>query len=191
VDVIAPEFALGILWTTWVASWMAAALWTARTIARQSGLARLGHGALVWLGGMLLFARPARLGALARPLLPDSPWMAWTGVILCAAGLGFTWWARVHLGRLWSGAVTLKADHAIVRDGPYAPTRHPIYTGLVLAVIGTALTRDCAGGLLGLVLIVAGLVVKSRQEERLLLDHFGPAYEAYRAEVPALVPRIR
>jgi protein-S-isoprenylcysteine O-methyltransferase Ste14 len=105
-------------------------------------------------------------------------------------GLGFAAWARVLIGRFWSGAVTLKADHALIRGGPYAWTRHPIYSGLLLALTGTALARDSLGGFLGLALLFAGLVVKLRQEERLLLEHFGPAYETYRAEVPALIPRI-
>jgi protein-S-isoprenylcysteine O-methyltransferase Ste14 len=190
VNRLTPDSAFGILWLTWLASWAVAAVWTTKTVARQSGASRLAHGVLVWAGGLLLFARPARLGPFARPLFPPSPWTAWAGVILCAAGLTFTWWARIHIGRFWSGTVTLKADHVLIRNGPYALTRHPIYTGLLLALTGTALARDSLAALVGLALLLAGLVVKIRQEERLLLDHFGPAYAAYRAEVPALIPRI-
>src|SRR5262249_17077424 len=104
-------------------------------------------------------------------------------------GLGFAVWARVHLGRFWSGTVTLKADHALIRTGPYALTRHPIYTGLLSAFTGTALGRDSVAGLLGLGLRVAALVVKLHQEERPLRGHCGPAYQQYQAEVPALLPR--
>jgi protein-S-isoprenylcysteine O-methyltransferase Ste14 len=109
---------------------------------------------------------------------------------LCVAGLAFAAWARIHIGRFWSSAVVLKAGHALIRGGPYALTRHPIYTGLLLAVTGTVLARDSIAGLLGWALVLAGFVVKLRQEERLLLEHFGPAYQAYQAEVPALIPRI-
>jgi protein-S-isoprenylcysteine O-methyltransferase Ste14 len=188
--VIAPLELIDLLWTVWIVGWLVAARWTAKTVVRQPVAARLTHGLLVFAGAVLLFGRTGRLGLLVRPLFPASPWTAWAGVVLCAVGLGFAVWARVLLGRYWSGAVVLKSDHALIRVGPYALTRHPIYSGLLLALTGTALARDSLGGLLGLALLFAGAVVKLRQEERLLLEHFGPAYEAYRAEVPALIPRI-
>ena len=105
-------------------------------------------------------------------------------------GLGFAVWARVEIGRFWSGTVALKAEHALIRGGPYAITRHPIYSGLLLALVGTALTRDTEAAFFGLPLLFAGLFVKAKQEESLLLERFGPEYEKYRAEVPALVPHI-
>ena len=109
---------------------------------------------------------------------------------MCAIGLAFAIWARVEIGRLWSSAVALKAEHTLVRGGPYAITRHPIYSGLLLALLGTAIARDTEAALLGFPLLCAGLFVKSKQEERLLLERFGPEYEKYRAEVPALIPHI-
>ena len=69
-------------------------------------------------------------------------------------------------------------------------TRHPIYTGLLLALIGTSVARDSVAALIGLCLLVVGLVVKIRQEERLLMEHFGKAYQMYQAEVPAIVPGL-
>jgi protein-S-isoprenylcysteine O-methyltransferase Ste14 len=188
---IGPETVIGILWLVWLASWGAAALWSAKTVARQPLSERLSHAVLWWAGATLLFTRRHRLGSLAQPLFPLPAWTAWLGVFLCAAGLAVAWWARIYIGRNWSGTVTLKEDHALIRNGPYARTRHPIYTGLLLALVGTALTRDSVAGVLGFALILAGIVVKLRQEERLLLGHFGPAYETYRAEVPALIPRIQ
>lgn len=187
---MAPLDLLNLLWTIWMVAWLVAARWTAKTVVRQSVAARLTHGLLVSAGALLLFGRTGTLGPLVRPLFPPAPWTAWTGVALCAVGLGFAGWARVLIGRFWSGGVVLKADHALIRVGPYALTRHPIYSGLLLALTGTALVRDSLGGLLGLALLFAGAVVKLQQEERLLLEHFGSAYEIYRAEVPALIPRI-
>ena len=187
---IAPLTLLNILWMVWLVGWMLAARWTAKTVVRQSAAARLTHGLLVWAGATLLFVRPERLGPLVHPVFPPAPWTAWAGVLLCAVGLAFAAWARVRIGRFWSSAVVLKADHDLIRVGPYALTRHPIYTGLLLALTGTALARDSLAGLLGLALLLAGFVVKLRQEERLLLERFGPAYQAYRDEVPALIPRI-
>src|SRR5262249_53073807 len=187
---IGPATALSILWAVWLMIWLVTARGTARTVARQSAAARLAHGGLIWSGAALLFVQPTRLGALGRPVLEPTECAAWGGVLLAAVGLGFAEWARVVLGRFWSSAVTLKEGHTLIRVGPYALTRHPIYTGLLLAMAGTALARDSLAALLALALIVAGFVVKLRQEERLLLRHFGPAYQAYRDDVPALVPRF-
>jgi protein-S-isoprenylcysteine O-methyltransferase Ste14 len=110
-------------------------------------------------------------------------------LLLAALGFALTWWARIHLGRFWSAAVTLKAEHTLIRSGPYALTRHPIYTGLLLALLATAVARDSLGSLIGAGLILLGLVLKLRQEEQFLKAQFGAAYDAYKKDVPTLIPR--
>jgi len=187
---LSPDALLAILWTVWFAVWWLAALFTARTVARQSIAGRLAHTLLICAGAALIVRRTAPSGLLARPFVPRLVWIGWFGVLVAVVGLAHTVRARVHLGRLWSGAVTLKADHAIVRSGPYALTRHPIYTGLLLALCGTALARGTLGDLAGLALVVAGVMLKIRQEEALLTEHFGDAYRAYQAEVPSVIPRL-
>ena len=181
---------LAIIWSGWLVSWLLAARWTAKTVARQSIGSRLAQSGLLWGGAALLFLRPTGSGFLTRSPYPLAAWVGWSGVALTVLGLGFTSWARVHLGRFWSGAVTLKAEHALVRSGPYALTRHPIYTGLLLAMTGTALALNSVAAVVGLGLFVVGVVLKVRQEEGLLSEHFGAAYRVYRAEVPALVPGL-
>ena len=181
---------LAIIWSGWLVSWLLAARWTAKTVARQSISSRLAQSGLLWGGAALLFLRPTGSGFLTRSPYPLAAWVGWSGVALTVLGLGFTGWARVHLGRFWSGAVTLKAEHALIRSGPYALTRHPIYTGLLLAMTGTALARNSVAAIVGLGLFAVGVVLKVRQEEGLLTEHFGAAYRAYRAEVPALVPGL-
>jgi protein-S-isoprenylcysteine O-methyltransferase Ste14 len=188
---ITPSVCSTFLWTAWVVAWLLAAWWSARTVARESSASRLAYAVLMGAGWFLMFFRPGRFGALGRSLFPPAEWIAWLGVALIAIGLGFTGWARVQIGRFWSGTVTLKEGHELVRSGPYAVTRHPIYTGLLLALIGTWLTRGTLVGILGLTLVILGIVLKVRLEERLLLSHFGDAYQAYRAQVPALIPRPR
>ena len=185
-----PEVCLGGLWIAWLLVWLVAAAFTARTIAHQSGLSRLAHSLPVWAGAVLLLSHDRSSGSLFRALLPPRAWIAWLGVVVTALGLGFAGWARAHLGRFWSGTVTLKAEHAIVRTGPYALTRHPIYTGLFVALAGTALTRDTIAGALGAALILLGFLFKIGQEERLLIGHFGAAYRTYQEEVPRLIPRL-
>ena len=110
--------------------------------------------------------------------------------MLTVFGLSWSVWARAQLGRLWSGTVTLKANHAIVRSGPYAVTRHPIYTGLLIALIGATIVNGTPLAAIGLGLLVLGLLIKIRQEEHLLIGHFGEAYREYQRDVPALIPGL-
>jgi protein-S-isoprenylcysteine O-methyltransferase Ste14 len=186
---ISPTTAVSALWIIWLIGWMLSASWTATTVSHESPGSQLSYSVLVWAGALLVFARPSFLGALLQPLLPSSGSIAWIGVVLVAAGLGFAAWARVHLGKLWSSNVALKENHQIVRSGPYGIVRHPIYTGLLLAFAGTVLTRATFAALIGFALLAVSLVLKLRKEERLMSENFGAAYDVYRAEVPGLIPR--
>jgi protein-S-isoprenylcysteine O-methyltransferase Ste14 len=143
----------------------------------------------VWIGAALLFFNAVRGGMFSIALYPQTEIVAWVGVALVALGLSYAVWARLHLGRMWSAVVTVKAEHRIVRTGPYTITRHPIYTGLLLALVGTVLVRDTLGGLIGCAFMATGFVLKLRQEERMLIEHFGEDYRVYRKEVPALIPQ--
>lgn len=187
---MSPSIVVSTVWLVWLVLWIIAARFTAKTVARQPISGRVAHSVLLGSGAFLLFVHPARLGLLTSPFVRAPGWIPWAGLILVALGLGWSVWARAHLGRLWSGTVTLKADHTIVRTGPYAITRHPIYTGLLLAFVGSTIVNGTILGAAGLVLLVLGLLVKIRQEEHLLIGHFGNAYGAYQHEVPALVPRL-
>jgi protein-S-isoprenylcysteine O-methyltransferase Ste14 len=106
----------------------------------------------------------------------------------CSAFL-FAWWARLHLGRLWSSAITRKEDHRVIETGPYALVRHPIYTGLILAIFATAAAQATATSCLGAAFVAFGLWIKARVEERFLTAELGAeAYDTYRRRVPMLVP---
>jgi protein-S-isoprenylcysteine O-methyltransferase Ste14 len=178
---LSPNHLINALWIFWFAGWMLLALKTNKTVSAQSAAQRTGHIVLVAGGCALLFGHDS-------PLPPEHPALSWLGAALTAWGIFHSYWARFHLGRLWSGVVTLKEEHKIVRTGPYALTRHPIYTGLLLAVAGTALAHWNVGGVPGFLLIAAGFRLKISQEEGILVEHFGDAYLKYRAEVPMLVP---
>jgi protein-S-isoprenylcysteine O-methyltransferase Ste14 len=130
------------------------------------------------------------MGGLALRILPWTEPMFWSAVGLVVAGLGFTVWARLVLGRNWSGVVTLKDNHTLIRSGPYGLVRHPIYTGLLLALIGSAMTRGEWRGFLGLALVAAAFLRKIAIEERWLAEQFPADYARYRQEVPALIPRL-
>jgi protein-S-isoprenylcysteine O-methyltransferase Ste14 len=108
---------------------------------------------------------------------------------LIALGFAFCWWARVELGPLWSGQVVKKADHRVIATGPYRVVRHPIYTGILLAVFATAAAKGTVLGLIGALIITVGLWMKARLEEGWLRDELGAgAYDNYRRRVPMLVP---
>jgi protein-S-isoprenylcysteine O-methyltransferase Ste14 len=94
----------------------------------------------------------------------------------------------VHLGGNWSGSVTVKEGHELIRSGPYAYVRHPIYTGLLAAVLGTVIVSDTVRAVIGLAIIAAALVRKLYTEERFMCETFTGQYQRYSAEVPALIP---
>jgi protein-S-isoprenylcysteine O-methyltransferase Ste14 len=115
-------------------------------------------------------------------------------IILCMivlAGVALAIWARRILGANWSAAVTIKKGHQLIRSGPYALVRNPIYSGDILIVLGMALAVGKTRGLLGLVVMVAAVWHKGRTEERFLLTEFGDQYSDYQRAVGFLLPRLR
>src|SRR5690349_16236129 len=185
-----PGRAMLALWVGWLLSWFFAAAWSGRTRVQQSGVEQLRYGLLIWFGALLIFGGSRASFALRRPIYPPSLIVGWAALLAVAFGLGWTWWARIHLGSLWSGLVTLKVDHKVVRTGPYRITRHPIYSGILFALLATAFIRDSWAAIAGWVLVLAGFIIKLRQEERLLSSALGPEYSKYRSEVPALMPGL-
>ena len=137
-----------VLWALFMAVWVLAAFWSRRTVRRQSLKGRMTYGAFVVLGFVLLFG-PRRLGPLNVRFLPDTEISTIAGLVIAAAGMGFAFWARFTLGRNWSSAVTIKEDHRLIRRGPYRIVRHPIYSGILLAALGTAIGYGKAPCLIG------------------------------------------
>jgi protein-S-isoprenylcysteine O-methyltransferase Ste14 len=107
---------------------------------------------------------------------------------LVALGLAFTWWARLTLGDLWSSAVTRKESHVVVRAGPYRLVRHPIYTGLILALLSLGLQAGRPAAVAGALLMAVGFWAKARLEERFLSAELGEAYADFRSTTPMLIP---
>ncbi len=189
------QMAFAVVWLAWLASWIAAALWSAPTVKRAERLA--GRPWDLWAYRAAIFAGAVLLAhaAWAHSREPRL-WNAGDygdSALACATflGLAFTWWARLHLGRLWSGAITRKQGHQIVDTGPYGLVRHPIYAGLIVALWATAIAQGRASGLAGAALLAFGFWLKARAEERFLIEELGAdAYGEYRRRVPMLVPPI-
>lgn len=180
-----------IIWGAWVASWLVAAFWSARTQRRAGTPIELTYRILLGIGVLLMTPWAAwRLNA--APLWRTGPVGSYLLAAATLAGLAFTWWARIHLGRLWSGAITRKEGHRIIESGPYGLVRHPIYTGLIAAIVASALAEATPTALGGAALIALSFWVKARAEERFLSGELGAdAYDAYRRRVPMLVPCLR
>lgn len=183
-----PRGATDYAWVCIGLLWVAMAFTTKRTARRISRGALLLHMLVLTLGAELIFGRYFRVAFLRERFVPPDEWIAWTGFAAALAGFAFAAWARFRLGRNWSGEVTLKEGHALVRGGPYELVRHPIYTGLSLALLATAVVYGEVRCLLGAVLIFFEWKRKSLMEERFLVEHFGRDYLQYRHEVKSLIP---
>jgi protein-S-isoprenylcysteine O-methyltransferase Ste14 len=173
-------------WLLFVAWWLIRARSATRATTKESGGSRVGYG-VPMVAAIVLVAWPHGLGPR---LWPRSLALAVGALVLEWAGVAFALWARETLGALWSGRITLKPDHRIIRAGPYGITRHPIYTGALAGLLGVVLVRADLGTLAGFALMVLSLVRKIVIEERLLEAHFGDEYRAYRREVRAVIPFI-
>lgn len=178
------------LWLAVFAFWFLTALGVKRTVRTGSrGGAQIADF-ITALGWWLLLARGLRVGPLAWRFLPDAPATAYTGLEITVAGLAFAVWARLSLGRNWSALPELKSDHQLSRSGPYGIVRHPIYSGFMLATVGTAIAFGEVGGLVSCALVILAWGYKARLEEAFLSQQFGPAYDQYRREVKALIPLV-
>jgi len=179
-----------LVWGLWALSWMVATPWSGRTIKRVVTGATTVCRIIILAGAALLFdVLSAWIGS--DHLWQVGPLAACLLAALTLPGFLFAWWARLHLGRLWSGAITRKEGHRLVDTGPYALVRHPIYAGLIAAALVTSAAEATPAALLGAVLIVFGLGFKAALEEHFLRRELGSAlYDAYRLRVPMLVPRL-
>jgi protein-S-isoprenylcysteine O-methyltransferase Ste14 len=176
------------LWTAFWISWLAAAAWSAKSERGVGIKSQLAYRITLIAGALALLPRAhGHHGAMRLWLVTLDE--AWLCTALLALGLAFSWWARIHLGTLWSGWITRKSDHRVIDTGPYGIVRHPIYTGLLLAVFATAAAKGTILGVLGALLIALGLWMKARLEEEWLREALHPgAYDDYRGRVPMLVP---
>ena len=141
-------------------------------------------------GFFLIFEKGAGLRIWNTRFVPAVPFLEYLGVAITAAGVGVTLWARYVLGEYWSGQVKLKASHRLVQSGPYRYVRHPLYTGILLGLVGTVTIVGEWRAVAGYVLAVIGFSLKARKEEALLSAEFKDAYVDYRNRTGFLLPRL-
>jgi protein-S-isoprenylcysteine O-methyltransferase Ste14 len=183
------NLAVAFFWLAWLLYWWVSSRNVKPTQWREPLKSQLAHRVPLIIAA-LLFAVPSGLTRLLRTrFVPGDTLTSIVGVILIAIGLACSVWARRHLGRNWSAHVVVKEQHALIRTGPYRRLRHPIYTGILLAFLGTALTIGEWRALVAFFLMVLSFGIKSRAEEARMLVTF-PEYAEYRRESSAMIPFI-
>ncbi len=179
---LTPLNLIGLSWTLWVVSWVMAALWSSRTVKRPALKEEMPSRLVVMAGAALMVFGARGAGPVAAPL-------RWAMLVFVLSGLTFAWWARLHLGRLWSGWIARKENHRIVMTGPYAIVRHPIYAGICAALLATAVAQAHLLAWIGACLICLAFTMRAHLEERFLRAELGPStYDAYARRVPMLIP---
>ncbi|GGA49199.1 methyltransferase family protein [Dyella nitratireducens] len=183
---------INVAWVLWLAYWAISALRVKPAVRVESTGSRWGRHVLWLILAVLMLRRYPSLDGtwLNQRFVPDQWSVTWLGLGVTVLGLGFACWARVILGRNWSGIVQLKQDHELIVRGPYSLVRHPIYTGLLLAFFGTALAIGEWHALIGVVLLAVAFWRKLRLEECWLCELFGEQYRNYMRHVKALVPWV-
>ncbi len=185
-----PGNALTALWIIFLAYWLISALRLKAVKTQESTGSRIMYQVPLLAAWILLFTRSSLWGVLGRRFFPQSPPVAVIGLILAALGIAFAFWARYTLGQNWSSNVTIKVEHELIRSGPYAYVRHPIYTGILLALIGTALAIAEWRAVIAVTLAWVSFYTKARVEEKMLAQEFGAAFVEHRQHTGFFLPRL-
>jgi protein-S-isoprenylcysteine O-methyltransferase Ste14 len=187
---ITPGEAVNDLWILFAVYWLVSALNRKKTKQRESILQRLAYISPLLIAFFFLYNPRANFAFLATYFVPHTPEVRWAGVAVMVAGLAFAVWARVHLGTNWSGVVTLKEGHELIRTGPYRNIRHPIYTGILIGFLGNAIVNGQVRGLIAAAIIWASFYIKARREEAFLAQEFGPKFDEHTRLTGMFLPKI-
>lgn len=196
-----PDIIIILCWVIFFVVILVGALRTKPTIEREPLSNKIFYGLPIVLAIFLLFkglssqtapgtGLTQQLYSLYVQVLPATTSIMIIGVVLTIFGLFIALWARVILGTNWSGSVTFKEEHELIEKGPYAYVRHPLYTGLLMMFLGTAVEAGTLGGLIGFPVFFIGCWIKLKQEESLMTRHFGQEYTRYTTKVKALIPYV-
>jgi protein-S-isoprenylcysteine O-methyltransferase Ste14 len=179
-----------ICWGVFAVVWIGGAVYNASRTPRAR---RRSLGSSIWMVVAIPVWLVARRvdGADALSLHDEPDVLRLVGAVLLVVSTGFTLWARVALGTMWSSSPVAKEGHVLHTTGPYAVTRHPIYTGILAMLVSSAIALDFGAWLYVLVLVLIFFELRIRDEERLMGEAFPGEYDTYRRRVPQLVPGLR
>jgi protein-S-isoprenylcysteine O-methyltransferase Ste14 len=175
-------------WSLWTLYWFGAALWNRQAVLRKESQASWLSWRLLTVAAWIFLLLPMDVAVLRLRLVPSTDLWACLGLGLHLAGLLYSVWARLTLGSNWSSKVTIKEGHQLIRSGPYAYTRHPIYTGIIMGGVGTAVVMGDLQAWLGVGFLIGAFQQKLSVEERFMRDQFGSSYDSYAAKVKRLIP---
>jgi protein-S-isoprenylcysteine O-methyltransferase Ste14 len=178
------------LWMVLALVWIVSALRTKRTIRTQSSASQLLYTAILAAGVYLIFAQQSAISWLECQLFPVTVTVAVVGLLAVLTGVAFSVWARFMLGGNWSNRVTVKENHTLVHAGPYRIVRHPIYSGILFGMLGSALQRGRIRCFAGVLVCGFSFWLKTQVEEHFMVQSFGEQYLQYRNKVKALAPFI-
>jgi protein-S-isoprenylcysteine O-methyltransferase Ste14 len=179
-----------LCWVMLCVYWMIMAIGNKKTVRRQSSVKRSFVSGLIVLGYALVYVPGLSASWLGVRFLPSAQGIACVGVVTCVLGVAFAAWARHTLGGNWSAIVTIKEDHELIVTGPYRSVRHPIYTGLLLGILGSGITLGEIRGLAAFFVVLAAFAVKMQEEERFMRTQFPDAYPDYEKRVRKLIPFV-
>jgi protein-S-isoprenylcysteine O-methyltransferase Ste14 len=178
---------------TWLCTgiyWLLAAFNVKKSLKRQTDFKRLVYMCLWVIAWLLLFTDDISFPFLNKPVLLQQKYFKIAGLILCVIGLLFSVWARIILGKNWSGRIAIKQEHELIQNGPYAYSRNPIYTGFLMAFTGCAMTEGLLKGYISLLFITVGIFLKIIKEEKYMHEVFSGRFDIYKKKVKKLLPFI-
>ncbi len=181
---------LRYIWAAFGIYWLIASLNGKAAQTHEASYYRLGRLGILAITFSLLFSRSSAVGFLGHRFVFESRTVEYIAFSLALAGLAIAIWARVHLGQYWSDKIVLKVDHQLVRSGPYARVRHPIYSGVLLGVLGTALLLGEMRGLLAFAVLLVNYAIKGKREDRILASHFGDDFREHARRAGFILPRL-
>jgi len=179
-----------LIWIVFYAYWLISAWKTRSPVKRRSSRSAFLLYGVVWVAIWIFVMNIFLPDLLAERVIPDSIGFTLAGILVTLAGIAFAVWARIHLGKNWSGMPAIREQHTLTRTGPYRYVRHPIYSGITLGLLGTAIGLGYVVVFSCVILIFFLFVIKSRTEEKFLEEEFGEEYARYRREVKALIPYV-
>ena len=185
------DIVLILVWAAYFTYWFLSAWKDRSPLKRMPGVKPTGIMLLmlpVEIGSVLLCTFFPEL-VTGRFLPAAAPYII-AGTAITVGGLAFAIWARLHLGKSWTGLPAIRESHEMVRTGPYSAVRNPIYTGMLVALAGSAIATGYTAVVLFFLVALCVFMGKIRVEERLLEDEFGEDYVRYKREVKALVPFV-
>jgi protein-S-isoprenylcysteine O-methyltransferase Ste14 len=179
------------VWIAFGVYWIVAARQSRSARTQEPVFHRLLRWAILVVTFTLLFWRQLDWGLIGRRAWPEIPGIAGAGFLATLLGLGVAVWARIHLGEFWSDKVVLKVDHQLIRTGPYARMRHPIYSGVLLGVLGTAVVVGKVRGLIAFLVLLTNYAIKASREDKLLSSSFPDEFRTHTLHAGFLLPRLR